>query len=453
MADPTSVANLLAWYKAGVGLYKDAGGTLPVSADGDSIALWKDQSGNGYDLTQATAAAQMKWDATRSLVQNEFNAAEKMSIPAGMAYNSRAFSIAFIGQLVTLRDAYNNGNQTTHVLHESSGNNANAYYSRGAIFHTYDGTTVQNTAALSSVHTSPCLIVYSFGATGTTIYVNGTSVATLPVMANIAATGGIFGGDSTQSWSLQAAISDVAYYSRAITSGDVSTLLTYAQSRIVPGGFTVNVGLDGDSITAGAGNTLNRNWPNQLGLASNVRTVNFAESSLPLATMVTEAATLVDPWIVGGQTNILVVFAGVNDFFVNSATEAATYTNLKNYCTARKAAGWNKVIACTMLPCKLGGTFTQANWQAYNTDIIANASAAYDAVADVTSDSRIGAWGANTNTTYYASDQIHPNNIGSAIIAGIVKPKIQQFLPVAGVRINAALMDVAVAGALALVFE
>jgi hypothetical protein len=39
-------------------MFQDTAGTIPVTASGQSVALIKDKSGNGYNLTQATAASQ-----------------------------------------------------------------------------------------------------------------------------------------------------------------------------------------------------------------------------------------------------------------------------------------------------------------------------------------------------------------------------------------------------------
>lgn len=53
--DPLSLSPLL-WLKGGTGLFQDAAGTTPAVADGDPVGLWKDQSGNGNDASQATSA-------------------------------------------------------------------------------------------------------------------------------------------------------------------------------------------------------------------------------------------------------------------------------------------------------------------------------------------------------------------------------------------------------------
>lgn len=52
---PADIANLRLWLKADADVYQDEAGTTPATADGHAIGLWKDQSGNSYDVSQATA--------------------------------------------------------------------------------------------------------------------------------------------------------------------------------------------------------------------------------------------------------------------------------------------------------------------------------------------------------------------------------------------------------------
>lgn len=51
---PTDIAGLIAWFKSDTAVYQDAGGTVPAVVTTDPVKLWKDQSGNGYDVTAAT---------------------------------------------------------------------------------------------------------------------------------------------------------------------------------------------------------------------------------------------------------------------------------------------------------------------------------------------------------------------------------------------------------------
>lgn len=58
---PPTGSNLVLWLEADVGTYTDTGGTTPTAADGDLVALWKDQSSNHNDFQQATSANRPAW--------------------------------------------------------------------------------------------------------------------------------------------------------------------------------------------------------------------------------------------------------------------------------------------------------------------------------------------------------------------------------------------------------
>ena len=55
---PTDISGLQLWLDATVGLYDATTGGSEVTTDGSAVARWEDQSGNGYDVTQGTAANQ-----------------------------------------------------------------------------------------------------------------------------------------------------------------------------------------------------------------------------------------------------------------------------------------------------------------------------------------------------------------------------------------------------------
>jgi hypothetical protein len=55
MPSSPPTTNLILWLEADAGLYKDTAGTIPATADGDLVALWKDQGPGGNDVKQATS--------------------------------------------------------------------------------------------------------------------------------------------------------------------------------------------------------------------------------------------------------------------------------------------------------------------------------------------------------------------------------------------------------------
>ena len=54
MGTAYGVSGCVGWYRAGVGVYSDAGSTLALAGDG--VYQWNDQSGAGNHLTQTVSA-------------------------------------------------------------------------------------------------------------------------------------------------------------------------------------------------------------------------------------------------------------------------------------------------------------------------------------------------------------------------------------------------------------
>jgi len=83
MSVPTDLSNLALWFKPDVQVYKDNGVTLAV--DGDTVQLWKDQSGNTKDASQATSGSRPTY---KTNIQN--------GLPI-VRYSAKFFNIARAG--------------------------------------------------------------------------------------------------------------------------------------------------------------------------------------------------------------------------------------------------------------------------------------------------------------------------------------------------------------------
>lgn len=213
-----------------------------------------------------------------------------------------------------------------------------------------------------------------------------------------------------------------------------SSELTEARVIVVSLNHGALLVTEGDSLTFGfQASTPNNDYPSQLlalytkgeiGLFANVGT-----NSDTIANIIGEAATQVDPKLRTDRVNVLAIWAGTNDFALNGVAEATVFANLKSYCQARRALGW-KVIVLTMLPRPNTGAdpTIEVHRTAYNSDIRSNWTGFADALADVGADSNIGAASANTNLTYYNSDQIHLNDTGYGVVASIVKAQLDTLL-------------------------
>lgn len=60
-----STNGLKLWLKADTGLFSDAGCSTPVVTDGDPVGCWKDQSGNGLNVTTTANSARPKYRVNR----------------------------------------------------------------------------------------------------------------------------------------------------------------------------------------------------------------------------------------------------------------------------------------------------------------------------------------------------------------------------------------------------
>lgn len=80
-----------AWYDASdlTTLWQNTGGTTPVAADGDPVALWQDKSGNGRHLTQSTSTLRPTYKTSGGLHWLEFvNTGSTTKMVGSSAINS-----------------------------------------------------------------------------------------------------------------------------------------------------------------------------------------------------------------------------------------------------------------------------------------------------------------------------------------------------------------------------
>lgn len=189
---------------------------------------------------------------------------------------------------------------------------------------------------------------------------------------------------------------------------------------------------DGDSITAGTGDTP---YPGLLSVPAAWSVHNVAIGGQTLAVAIPAAPTTVDTLFGGAlNPNICSVWLGTDDIEGNGTSPAATYVLLTQYIQARHAKGW-KVITATML----SRTNFETQKNAYNALILANTAGA-DAVVDFTG-TVLGCDGCATNLTYFLAGGVHPNQngvttvevplfqaaINSLTFSAAVMPNVQEF--------------------------
>jgi hypothetical protein len=141
---------------------------------------------------------------------------------------------------------------------------------------------------------------------------------------------------------------------------------------------------------------------------------SYAVSGSTTAMMTARASTGVDTLIRDGK-NILVVWAGVNDN--QGDTAQSVYDRLKDYCLARRAAGWNKIILCTEIDSN------KPNWTAKYPQINALIAADHSFVDGVIDLGAAPELQNNADLTYFA-DGTHLTASGNAIVTVKAAPVI-----------------------------
>jgi len=432
LSDPAGISGCILWLKAGTGIFKDAG-TTPA-ADGDGVAQWNDASGNGKNFTQTTSDKRPKWNTTDQLVEGVYFSVTQFLSHATFSYNWQAGSFFAIGRQSTLRDSGGNTPSSSQSFHNIVSNQVPTVLF-GYAGTTADGETsgqlrkamlVDGAFKVGSVFLPTNLSLYGFagGAGSFTLITNETSDSV--AASSVSTTTGLNIISSLNNvFSMWGGISEVVAYDHQLNGTEIALMQTYAQSVGVVFNPLNIISFDGDSITAGLDSPLNRGWVRQLSLPGKTSyQFSMGRASVTLATLLSERPTFIDPFIIGGKRNVLVIFAGTNDI-TSGSTAAATYANLVSYCQGARSAGWNKICVVTMLP--RTDLAVPASRTTYNTLIRNNALTDWDALGDWGGNATMGQDGDDTNPTYY-SDGIHPTTVGHGIGAGIISTALLTLL-------------------------
>lgn len=169
-----------------------------------------------------------------------------------------------------------------------------------------------------------------------------------------------------------------------------------------------NLVCDGDSITAGLGLTTPGPYPKNLALSGSWVVTNVAVSGNMLSDCITNAPTTVDPLYTPGKKNVVIIWAGTNDFAFGS-TVSTVYGRFQTYAAARRAVGW-KVVVVTMIS-RAGnnpnGETLDTDKNGLNALLRPGYNGFSDGIADIASNAELGADGAYAGPGFQG-DHIHP---------------------------------------------
>lgn len=123
-----------------------------------------------------------------------------------------------------------------------------------------------------------------------------------------------------------------------------------------------------------------------------------------------------DPY---ADLNVCLILAGGGDFRAG-ADPATEYAALREYCLARRAAGF-RVLALTVLPSNRPATFEAARL-AFDAMLRSGWDTFADGLVDIAADPRIGDTGDELDRQFYWDDQLHLTNAGNAVMASVAAP-------------------------------
>ena len=159
-------------------------------------------------------------------------------------------------------------------------------------------------------------------------------------------------------------------------------------------------------------------WPTQTAAKyrpSEIQFRNNAYSGKTVATMVAQAATLIDPYYRPGD--ICILLGGANDLS-GGATVSQVYQLQKTFCLARRAVGWHTIVmtypTCNLYP----------SVEALNDSLRAGWATFADGIIDLDANAIIGYAGDHTDPAYFR-DTVHLNENGLAIVADSVAKRIE----------------------------
>ncbi len=426
--NPASVSGLAAWYEA------DRGITITST----KVSTWADQSGNGRNFTQTTAARRP------TITNNGINGLPYISgTSAGffmtstytpgangtaiiVSRNTRANPSGVTGQIDTLFSAtdtsfsglrlesynyYNDANQR-YVAGSSGGGNLNPYKNGFAIGGLFSSTWLAlNEWSIKS-------LVWDSVPTG--------NFAPIRILAN--ADGGLFAQED---------IAAILFYNVALTDDNRRLVESYLAWRYNIQHYASSKQVwvtAGDSITHGYALDIDASWPWQfqnvnLNKNGNVFMYNEAVDGSTLINVYDRAhgaggfltqtfggSTLDDKPIV-----TCVLMAGTNDIYVSGDDANTTFLRLRTVVQDIKASGKiDRIMVCTSIPRGSG----DLRWLDYNNLITANwadlVSDGADLLCDFTLDAPFSTGTSPNNTTYYFADLTHPTALGYTFMANRV---------------------------------
>ncbi len=228
---PSNIAGLQLWLDATTGLFDATSGGNPVTTDGATIARWEDQSGSGYNVSQATLANRpiLKTGIKNSKNVIRFDGSNDVLVSANIPDNNLLTLTAFV-----VANPIGLG-----------GNNAGRMFERGTgvinLFMNFgNGISMIGGGGQVSGGSAPIGSFYLFGARLSGV---GNSTTTLRINKALVATGNTASAPSTANTTYQIGnrtdtargfngdIAELIIYNQALTTQQIDSVETYLSAK------------------------------------------------------------------------------------------------------------------------------------------------------------------------------------------------------------------------------
>lgn len=208
--------------------------------------------------------------------------------------------------------------------------------------------------------------------------------------------------------------------------GEENSALLRKWARLFPDPASDLVVFVGNSLTTGMFCGNGQTWSRQaaLQIPGLSRWYTICRGGITTPQLATLAGASVDGLLTRATgRKVLVFWEGTNDLVVNRATAAAAHDAIRQFCLARRQAGWDKVVVLTVLPRAAGPDF-EARRLELNGLLRQNYREYAAALVDLDTVPEIGRPGCETNQTYFV-DGVHLNKAGNALVAAVVAKTLQ----------------------------
>lgn len=391
-----------------------------------SVDIFYDQSGNGNDATQTTAASQPTISSAVKIGSSAlcFNA-QFFTLPAGVATTSRAADAIAVLQLFNSNvgaGMIELGTASHDFLFANTVTNGVGWIRAG-----FNGAN-----STYAPQTRTCIFEMELGASAAVGYQNGesTSSTASPVASY---TGGFLGH-----WDVTAGHDGAFYagafaiYARDLSASDrallhaaLATQFSFTESP------TGRIIVTGDSIAAGSNPPeLNWNgWARQCRpmLSQQLNFYNEAAGGSQFSNLLANYAASVGLTLSQySDLRIVLVACGTNDLTIGGRTAAQILADMQTYCGNVRTSG-GKVIVGTVLPNSVWNGTQIATQQTLNSSIRSGWTGFADGLADYAADPVMGLQANAFNGLLY-SGGLHPTALGHSYLAPIAAAAFNSLL-------------------------